>query len=433
MADAVGVASSITAFIKDVVILINYVKDVYNAPAEISQFLKELKYLKIYLSAVDELMSLSTEKEPWLKTLKQLDDNPPDSVFNELMKLLEELDKKLHVTPPQTSVEEDLKRIERLKTLVMSAVQVDHITLSHAMIADVKGTVDVVLIDKLKERFGNTGEWFLKLPEFKSWKDGSTESRVLCKDPIFNAVLFTPLAAINFNGGKERADPLMMASIGKWFPGKLGSMKIQAATNTLIAAMQYTDAQEGVHIRMDCQASGAIKEFCNDLGHWFRGATLPVALSGSSLAAVAYWWNGLQLRVYHQTDDVSIKEHYIGKHGKWFPDFGKAPGCVPISALGYVTSAGGPELLVYWRNLENQIVGTKNVDSWAPVPTVVGGLKVALSSLRLSGTPDDSVLEMVNDGASWVGGATVGNARYTDGNITARVCFIWFPLPISYE
>ncbi|SJL06971.1 uncharacterized protein ARMOST_10313 [Armillaria ostoyae] len=195
MADAVGVASSVTAFIKNILTLINYVKDVYNTPAEISQFLKELKFLRIYLSA--------------------LDNNPPDSVFNELMKLLEELDRKLRVTPPQwkmvkkrllwtltkTSVEEDLKRIERLKTLVMSAVQVDHITLSHAMVADVKGTVDVVLIaddkaekvarwltpsdyvavqqGKLKERVGNTGEWFLESPGFMSWKDGSTESRTL--------------------------------------------------------------------------------------------------------------------------------------------------------------------------------------------------------------------------------------------------------------
>ncbi|KAK0435991.1 hypothetical protein EV421DRAFT_1739854 [Armillaria borealis] len=215
MADAVGVASSVTAFIKNILTLINYVKDVYNTPAEISQFLKELKFLKIYLSAVDELISRSTENGPWLKTLKQLDNNPPDSVFNELMKLLEELDGKLRVTPPQwkmvkkrllwtltkTSVEEDLKRIERLKTLVMSAVQVDHITLSHAMVADVKGTVDVVLIaddkaekvarwltpsdyvavqqGKLKERVGNTGEWFLESPGFMSWKDGSTESRTL--------------------------------------------------------------------------------------------------------------------------------------------------------------------------------------------------------------------------------------------------------------
>ncbi|PBK88689.1 hypothetical protein ARMGADRAFT_353280 [Armillaria gallica] len=82
----------------------------------------------------------------------------------------------------------------------MSAVQLDHLTLSHAMIADVKGTVDVVLIDdkpekvagwltpsdptavqqeKLRERVGNTGEWLLESPEYKCWKDGSTESRTL--------------------------------------------------------------------------------------------------------------------------------------------------------------------------------------------------------------------------------------------------------------
>ncbi len=138
MADAVGVASSVAAFITNILTLINYVKDVYNAPNEISQFLKELKYLRIYLSAVDELIPRSTEDGQWLKTLKQLDE---DSVFKELMKLLEELDKKLRVSPPQwkivkkrllwtltkTSVEEDLKKIERLKTLIMSAVQVDHL------------------------------------------------------------------------------------------------------------------------------------------------------------------------------------------------------------------------------------------------------------------------------------------------------------------
>ncbi|SJL06968.1 uncharacterized protein ARMOST_10310 [Armillaria ostoyae] len=254
------------------------------------------------------------------------------------------------------------------------------------------------------------------------------------KDPIFNAVLFTPLAAINFNGGKEvrvyyldeqyvLQEYCYSADKGRWFPGELGGMKIQAATNTSIAAIQYGDDQGGVHICVYCQelASDAIKELCND-GYWFRGATLPVALSGSSIAAVAYSWNGLQLRVYY---DLSIKEHCLNDNSGWFPgelDIGKAPGCVPISVLGYVTSAGGPELHVYWRNLENQIVGTTNTASWGPVNTVVGGLRPGIQfaaaqwntgkNLRLYyQTPDDSVLEVVNDGASWVGGATVGNAR----------------------
>ncbi len=88
------------------------------------------------------------------------------------------------------------------------------------------------------------------------------------KDPIFNAVLFTPLAAINFNGGKEVNVPNLhkarkfadndidrfasttstsstslqeycySADKGRWFLGELGGMKIQAATNTSIAAIQ---------------------------------------------------------------------------------------------------------------------------------------------------------------------------------------------------
>ncbi len=100
-------------------------------------------------------------------------------------------------------------------------------------------------------------------------------------------------------------------------------------------------------------------------------------------------------------------------------DIGKAPGCVPISALGYVSSTEGPELHVYWRSLENQIVGTKDTDSWGSVNKVVGGLKPGTQFaatqwsngkyLRLYyQAPYDSVLEMVNDGASWEDGATVG-------------------------
>jgi hypothetical protein len=101
---------------------------------------------------------------------------------------------------------------------------------------------------------------------------------------------------------------------------------------------------------------------------------------------------------------------------------GKAPGCVPISALGYVTSDGGAEQHVYWRNLENEIVGTKNTGSWGPVNKVIGGLKSGTQfaathwskgkNVRLYyQTPDDSVLEMRHDGDSWSDGATVCKAR----------------------
>ncbi|KAK0439024.1 uncharacterized protein EV420DRAFT_1735703 [Desarmillaria tabescens] len=52
-------------------------------------------------------------------------------------------------------MDNDLKKIEHLKTLVMSAVQLNDIMLSHAIkdtVADVNGTVDVILMDNKAER-----------------------------------------------------------------------------------------------------------------------------------------------------------------------------------------------------------------------------------------------------------------------------------------
>ncbi len=142
MAEALGVASSVTTLIGNIVTLIKYVKDVINAPEEITQFLKELAHLEIYLSTLRDLTQLSTEEDPWLKTLKQLFAAPgaaPDGLFKELEELLNGLKEKVRNDPPQwkrvkkrllwtltkTSVEDDLKKIERFKTLVMSAVQLD--------------------------------------------------------------------------------------------------------------------------------------------------------------------------------------------------------------------------------------------------------------------------------------------------------------------
>lgn len=101
---------------------------------------------------------------------------------------------------------------------------------------------------------------------------------------------------------------------------------------------------------------------------------------------------------------------------------GKAPGCVPISAVGW--NDGSLKLNVYWRSLDNEIVGMSCTDSWGPVNTIVKGLKPGTqfaatqwgngAYLRLYyQARDDSVLEICNDQRSWVGGANanVGNTR----------------------
>ncbi len=146
MATALGIASSVTALIGNIVTFTKYVKDVKNAPEEITQFSKELAHLEIYLTALHGFIQQSSEDDPWLKTLKQLFAPPvdalgatPDSLFKELEELLDGLKKKVNDRLPQwnmvkkklmwtltkTSVEDDLKKIERFKTLVMSALQLD--------------------------------------------------------------------------------------------------------------------------------------------------------------------------------------------------------------------------------------------------------------------------------------------------------------------
>ncbi|SJL14350.1 uncharacterized protein ARMOST_17806 [Armillaria ostoyae] len=210
MADvALGLTSSATVLIQNITTAIKCVKNVHDAPKEIAQFLTELQYTEIYLSALGKLIKLSSRDDPWLETLQQL-----HGPFQELTELLKGLNRKLRSGSPgwkegatkllwtftKQSVGDDLKKIERLKTLVMSAVQLDDVMLSHAIkdtVADVHGGVSMddkaekvarwltpldyiaVQQDKLKRRVGNTGEWFLESPEFKSWKDGSTESRTL--------------------------------------------------------------------------------------------------------------------------------------------------------------------------------------------------------------------------------------------------------------
>ncbi|KAK0502586.1 hypothetical protein EDD18DRAFT_697022 [Armillaria luteobubalina] len=133
---APGFTSSITALIQNIAIAIKCVKNVHGAPKEITQLLTELQYTEIYLSTLGKLVDLSSQDELWLETLQQL-----HGPFQELTELLKGLNRKLRSGSPgwkegttrllwtftKQSVDDDLKKIERLKTLVMSAVQLDDV------------------------------------------------------------------------------------------------------------------------------------------------------------------------------------------------------------------------------------------------------------------------------------------------------------------
>ncbi|KEP48958.1 phosphatidylcholine-hydrolyzing phospholipase C [Rhizoctonia solani 123E] len=152
------------------------------------------------------------------------------------------------------------------------------------------------------------------------WTGGITQPA------LWDAALFTPLAAINWDSGNQIRVYYLSPDYqlreyccrnGSWFQGELNDMNIQAARNTSIAAFQRI-----LILAISEEGSDEIKEFCHDDGQWCRGTTLPRALSGTSIAAISYEYEGLRFRVYYQGQDLSIREHCFDKKDWSSGEFG---------------------------------------------------------------------------------------------------------------
>ncbi|KAK0432044.1 hypothetical protein EV421DRAFT_1911347 [Armillaria borealis] len=153
--EAVGLASAIVSLVELAHITVKYLKDVKEAPKERDELSKELSNLAIYLMAVNQLTQTAAAGDPWLATVQRLSDP-----FVQLGVLLNDLKKKLEPASDgmgkmkqrllwkfsKESVEDALKKIERIKSLVIIAVQHDHATLSHA-INEMLATVDTKVDD----------------------------------------------------------------------------------------------------------------------------------------------------------------------------------------------------------------------------------------------------------------------------------------------
>ncbi|KAK0480426.1 hypothetical protein EDD18DRAFT_836466 [Armillaria luteobubalina] len=222
MAEVLGTASTITALIQNTVTVIKYLKDIKSAPKERDELLRELQHLKICLTALKDTTQLSTEDDPWLAKLQQLQDG-----FKELLELLDGLKTRLKAgssrlkrmlrrmdwTMTRESVMDDLSRIERFKALIMIALQHDHLALSREIqktLGNIKDNVDAirentdvtrqlqidekaakvgawlttldynaVQRDNLQQRVKDTGEWFFKSSKLLDWVDASIAPSVL--------------------------------------------------------------------------------------------------------------------------------------------------------------------------------------------------------------------------------------------------------------
>ncbi len=135
MAEALGIASSIVTLIDTSHAIVGYLKDVKEAPKEHDKLSKELSTLEIYLRTVNQLTQLADADNPWLATAQRL-----SGPFAQLDVLLKGLKKKLKPASDgigkmkqrllwkfsKESIEDALKKIERIKSLVIVAVQHDH-------------------------------------------------------------------------------------------------------------------------------------------------------------------------------------------------------------------------------------------------------------------------------------------------------------------
>ncbi|KAK0439023.1 uncharacterized protein EV420DRAFT_1486485 [Desarmillaria tabescens] len=215
MAEALGIASSIITLVDAAHIIVSYLKDVKKTPKEHDKLSKELSNLAIYLNVVDQLTRMVDAGDPWLVMVQRL-----SGPFMQLDVLLKDIKKKLEPASDgmgkmkqrllwkfsKESIEDALERIERIKSLMIVAIQQDHVALSHAMnqaLAIIDRKVDgisdnmihikhntqkiqggkmlmhilswltdlnfkSVQAEKLSQWVGNTGSWFLKSEQFQS-------------------------------------------------------------------------------------------------------------------------------------------------------------------------------------------------------------------------------------------------------------------------
>lgn len=228
-------------------------------------------------------------------------------------------------------------------------------------------------------------------------------------EPVFKAKLWSPLAAISWDGGNQ----VRVYSItdddylqewcfqnGSWNSGYLTESQFKVSPESKLSAVFWQDG--GAHIRLYCQepSSNHIQEFVNG-NPWKRGSQLPEAVPGSSIAAVGWQTERIHLRVYYQAPDLTIQEHCYEKG--WvkghFSTKGQPYG-TSIAAIASLTD-GNPKLRVYYQFQGGDVCG----ESWQNgawrgwTEMVVGPVRasVNLSALQYGGMENVRVYYQADD------------------------------------
>ncbi|KAL7953518.1 fungal fucose-specific lectin domain-containing protein [Trichoderma compactum] len=226
-------------------------------------------------------------------------------------------------------------------------------------------------------------------------------------DALFSAKRSTPLAVVSWDEGKQiriycvSSEGLLQEWCGingSWSPGYLTKLEVRVAPNTSIAATNW----DGPAIRVYCQEenSNAIQEYC--VGNpWHRGATLPIADSGSNLASLSFKDGGrVHLRVYYQAPDLSLREHcYDGSWSEGGFNPGVAIKSSAIAATSWSGTGAGVQLRLFWQDNHGLLRGYR----WSRVWESTGSLNLMPVGTHISAINWDSgssvrVYYQANDG-----------------------------------
>ncbi|KAI0503254.1 fucose-specific lectin [Xylaria bambusicola] len=207
--------------------------------------------------------------------------------------------------------------------------------------------------------------------------------------PTFTAKPSSPLAAISFDGGKEVRVYCVSGegyleeygySSNKpgWWGGALNKLRFRVAAASKVAAVYWNDNR---NIRVYVQdPDNKVQELVYDnSGGWRKGASLPVAQDGSSLAVVRWEKEGRScLRVYYQARDSSTVKEHCYENSKWFEGEFSIPDIPPyasITAVVFRDAQAGVHLRVFLQDSSASIIAYHNDGGWVKQGAVVGPLR----------------------------------------------------------
>ncbi|KAF7508365.1 hypothetical protein GJ744_009356 [Endocarpon pusillum] len=216
--DPLSVTASIIAVVTLTGQVISYLNDVRSAPKTRARFAKEAANVQCLLISLRYHLDESTPEDLWFKEVRKLtvENGPIDQFRLAIEQLMTKVEPKAGLKKVgetllwklnEKDVEEILSRIERLKSIIQIAIQMDHVKLSQAIkkdtavisqsIMDLTQNVDAIhqkqkgqfhrevlnwlsgsdfaaqQSDYISKRQEGTGLWFINSPKFAEWLHGS--------------------------------------------------------------------------------------------------------------------------------------------------------------------------------------------------------------------------------------------------------------------